>query len=149
MKSRHLAREIALQILYRYDIAGAHPTTSAALKTELEGHFGHFHVSENLQPFVALLVEGTLGSMSILDGLLEKHMANWRLSRLAHVDRSLLRMAVFEMTQVSDTPISVVIDEAVELAKQFGTADSPAFVNGVLDAIKGAREIQPAPASDH
>ncbi len=149
MKSRHLAREIALQILYRYDIAGNAPTTSAALKAELEGHFAHFHVSENLRPFVALLVEGTLGAMAILDALLEKHTDNWKLSRLAHVDRSLLRMAVYEMTQISDTPISVVINEAIELAKQFGTSDSPSFVNGVLDAIKGAREIPAAAPSDH
>lgn len=145
MKSRHRAREIALQILYRFDVA-AHisgkPLSSQAqelsgeLAQELEGHFKHFQVSPELQDFTAQLVNGTLNELPRLDSLLESHVSNWRLARLGFVDRSLLRLAAYELLFLGETPTSVVIDEAVELGKQFGTAETPAFVNGILDALK-------------
>lgn len=158
--SRHQAREVALQILYRYDIglqqaagsvaatgtdgaADASPLMIAAKShtqviDELNGHFDHFKVPVELRGFAAELVAGTLKEMGTLDGLLEKHASNWKIGRMGLVDRNLLRMSIYELSHFPDTPSSVVIDEAVELAKEFGTAESPAFVNGVLDAIKGA-----------
>jgi N utilization substance protein B len=139
--SRHQAREIALQMLYRYDEApaaadahGAKPPQ--ALIDELNGHFEHFQTPLELRSFTAELVAGTLRELPALDALLEKHASNWKIARMASVDRCLLRMAAYELGHFPDTPASVVIDEAIELAKQFGTAESPAFVNGVLDAIR-------------
>jgi N utilization substance protein B len=156
--SRHQAREVALQILYRYDMAlhsteaqaqgGSAPLTTAlpqaawsagtpsSVIAELNGHFDHFNVPLELRGFAAELVAGSLQEMPQLDALLEKHASNWKIGRMGFVDRNLLRMAIYELSHFPETPSSVVIDEAIELAKQFGTAESPAFINGVLDAVK-------------
>ncbi len=146
--SRHQAREVGLQVLYRYDIAlqaaavqaaaSQAPQSPQALIEELNHHFDHFKVPEELRAFAAELVAGTIRELATLDGLLEKHASNWKIGRMGLVDRNLLRMSIYELSHFPDTPASVVIDEAIELAKQFGTADSPAFINGVLDAVKGA-----------
>lgn len=139
-KPRHRAREIALQILYHYDVAahssGITAPKGAQLAEELRKHFDHFAVPDGLREFAAELVAGCLGRMDELDRTLELHAANWKVSRMGFVDRSLLRMALYELLFISDTPPSVVIDEAVELAKQFGTADTPSFVNGILDSVR-------------
>ncbi|MGK5081736.1 transcription antitermination factor NusB [Bdellovibrionota bacterium FG-1] len=136
--SRHQARETALQILYRYDSGSTVKTllTPTTILEEINKHFDHFRVADELRGFTAELVAGTLRELPTLDALLEKHAANWKISRMSSIDRNLLRMATFELQNFPDTPPSVVIDEAIELAKQFGSADSPSFVNGILDAIK-------------
>ncbi len=151
MKSRHRAREVALQVLYRYDVAqgaGKGPETIAPVGTptirglstefirELGAHFDHFEVPRELREFASQLVTGTLGEIDELDSVLETQASNWKVTRMPSVDRSLLRMAVYELKHFPETDATVVIDEAVELAKQFGTADTPAFVNGVLDALR-------------
>jgi N utilization substance protein B len=144
MKSRHRAREVALQVLYRYDVAkpaGPEPVLARSLSPEfvreLGAHFDHFDVPRELREFAAQLVTGTLGELSELDSVLETQAANWKVARMPSVDRSLLRMAVYELKHFPETDATVVIDEAIELAKQFGTAETPAFVNGVLDALRG------------
>ena len=137
---RHLAREAALQILYSYDLALESTSkpypTGEALAKDLVKHFEHFRVSEESRAFAGELVSGTLARTSELDQTLEKHAKNWKLSRMAYIDRNLLRMAACELIHHTGTPTTVVIDEAVELAKQFGTLDSSAFVNGILDSIR-------------
>ncbi len=145
MSFRHKSREVALQILYRLDVsaaeAGAAPgaPTQIATARDLTSHFEHFRVPEDTREFAAELVAGTLREQASLDALLEKQSANWKVSRMAHVDRSLLRMALYELLHGPGTPAAVVIDEAVELAKQYGNAESPAFINGILDAIRKAQ----------
>lgn len=140
MNSRHHAREVALQILYRYDLALHSGGTPAPMGTELihelQKHFNHFQVLETLRPFVAQLVAGTLQELTQLDQILEKHASNWKIARMASLDRTILRMACYELQYIQDTPAPVTIDEAIELSKQFGTAETPAFVNGILDAIR-------------
>jgi len=140
MKSRHRAREIALQILYQYDLAahssGQKPPQGQKLVADLSYHFEHFTVPEPLREFIGQLVAGTLTEVIQLDELLEKHAANWKVARMSSVDRSLLRMATYEMLHMKETPHSVIINEAIELAKQFGTSESPSFINGILDGIK-------------
>jgi len=140
MKSRHRAREAALQILYRYDLSlhstGTKPPSGTALAEDMVRHFEHFQVIPDLRPFSAELVAGTLMNQESLDEAIEKHAVNWKVSRMAFIDRCLLRMATYEMKNFPDTPPSVVMDEAIELAKQFGTAETPSFVNGILDAIQ-------------
>jgi len=139
MNARHRAREVALQILYRYDVDshsnGIQPPADMALAADLAKHFDHFQVPQALREFAAELVAGTLRKMPQLDETIEKHATNWKVSRMAFIDRSLLRMAIYEMGHFPDTARAVAIDEAIELAKQFGTSDTPAFVNGILDAI--------------
>lgn len=140
MKSRHQAREVALQILYKYDLAthsvGQNAPQGYDLTRSLKHHFEHFGVHESIRGFIGQLVAGTLERVKDLDPLVERYASNWKVSRMSSVDRSLLRMAVYEMIHLKDTPASVVIDEAIELAKEFGTSDTPAFINGVLDSIK-------------
>jgi transcription antitermination protein NusB len=147
MKSRHRAREIALQILYRFDMAshqsGVPIPSGPALLGELNQHFDHFAVPLELREFAAQLVAGTLAEVARLDALIEKHASNWRISRMGYVDRSLLRMATYEMAHfAAEVPHSVVINEAIELGKQFGAQETPAFINGVLDAVKSAIAAQ-------
>ena len=108
------------------------------LIADLRYHFDHFTVPEPLREFAAQLVAGTLDKVASIDELLEKHASNWKVARMSSVDRSLLRMAVYEMVHITEVPHSVVIDEAIELAKQFGTSETPSFINGVLDGIRGA-----------
>jgi N utilization substance protein B len=150
MNSRHRAREVALQILYRYD--GQQAGTARAendrppaqeLIRELGTHFDHFQVPVDLREFAGRLVAGTLTELAELDLLLETHASNWKVARMVSVDRSLLRMSIYELKHFPETDSSVIIDEAVELGKQFGSAETPAFVNGILDAIKGV--IRPWP----
>lgn len=142
MKTRHRAREVALQILYRYDVAQQTEHTpipeGAELLKDLTRHFDHFKVPEDLRGFAAQLVSGTLLKISELDPLIEANTANWKMSRLAPVDRSLLRMATYEMREIPETPATVVINEAVELAKQFGNEETPSFINGILDSVRKA-----------
>ncbi len=140
MKPRHRAREVALQILYRYDVAAATEgiaiPVGAELAKDLAKHFDHFQVPADLREFSAQLVAGTLTSRAELDALIEKNVSNWKLNRLGVIDRSLIRMAAYEMKSFPETSVSVVIDEAIELGKQFGNEDTAAFVNGVLDTLK-------------
>ena len=147
--TRRIARETALQILYRFDVPVASAGTptekpaatapeGAALSSALARHFEHFQVSPPAREFAAELVAGTLRFLTEIDASLEKHAQNWKLGRMSAIDRNLLRMASFELTHLTDIPAKVTIDEAVELAKAFGTADSASFVNGVLDAIRKA-----------
>ncbi|HAR44339.1 MAG TPA: transcription antitermination factor NusB [Bdellovibrionales bacterium] len=137
MNARHKAREIALQFLYRHDPISEQKTSDdEELAEELTAHFVHFHVPPESRQFAAELIAGTLREISTLDPLLEQQASNWKLNRMATVDRCILRMAVYEMKHFPETPASIIINEAVELAKEFGTAETPAFVNGILDAIK-------------
>jgi N utilization substance protein B len=82
------------------------------------------------------LARGAQANAARLDGLIAEAATNWRFDRIAAVDRNLLRLGAYELDMERDTPPSVVIDEAVEIAKRFGEADSPSFVNGVLDAVR-------------
>jgi N utilization substance protein B len=140
VNARHRAREVALQILYRYDMAmqsnGTPIPEGAELAKDLTRHFDHFQVTPNLREFAAQLVAGTLQTRQELDLLIESNVSNWKLNRLGFVDRSLIRMAAYEMKSCPETHVSIIIDEAVELGKQFGNEDTSAFVNGVLDALK-------------
>lgn len=140
MKSRHKARQAALQILYRYDLSwqnqGTLPPVDQALAADLTKHFDHFQVPTELREFAAELVAGTLTERSELDNKIEAKTPNWKLSRMSVIDRNLLRMALYEMFHFKDVPVKVTMDEAIELAKQFGTQESPGFVNAILDALQ-------------
>jgi N utilization substance protein B len=85
--------------------------------------------------FAEELVEGTMGNLEAIDAIVQRASRNWRLERMARVDRNLLRLATYELQYVPAVPAKVVINEAIEVAKRYGTAESPAFVNGLLDRI--------------
>lgn len=132
MPRRSRAREVALQVLYQEDL---NPTTEL-LESErfLRGRL----TARDLVEFATSLVDGVREHRSTLDALLGKTADNWTLSRMAATDRNVLRLGAFELLHTT-TPGRVVINEAVELAKRFGSKQSAQFVNGILDRLLSHR----------
>ncbi len=128
---RHLSRQIAFQYLYLLDVA--HERTSEL--QSVEQYFNHFLVPQDAREHAGRLIRGALASLTELDKTIEAHSDHWKITRMPLVDRNVLRLAVYEATIEKENPQRVVLDEAIELAKQYGSEDSPPFVNGVLDAI--------------
>lgn len=130
MGTRRRARECALQLLYMWEFHKAlgHAGVNA---------FWLDRPTEEpaTQDFASLLVEGVVRRLEEVDDLIRKASLNWRIDRMATVDRNILRLATFELMEVTDTPLKVVLNEAIELSKRYGSEDSSAFVNGVLDKI--------------
>jgi N utilization substance protein B len=139
--SRSRCRELALQFLYQAEFAGQRR------EIEVARFWRHFHKGSKTPAYLLRLVEGVTNHLAELDALIGRYSEHWRLERMAAVDRNLLRLAAFELLYEPRVPPKVVINEAVELAKRFGTEASGAFVNGILDRIRQAagREIQAAP----
>ncbi|MBN8548628.1 MAG: transcription antitermination factor NusB [Deltaproteobacteria bacterium] len=149
MKSRRKAREAALQALYQCDTLGEFDEACIDLyfkvfKTEacdpsapLEGT-----QKENLE-FCRALLSGVISSMSFIDSQISSASTNWSINRMCRVDRNILRLAVFEIAFMEDIPVSVSINEAIEIAKSYGTVDSPMFINGVLDNVAGVLDQNP------
>jgi N utilization substance protein B len=129
---RRRSREAALQVLYALDLARREGEPSA--QEAFESAAAHFELPEGARAFAKELVLGVMEHRTALDRRIAEHASNWRVERMAAVDRNILRLAAFEL-QFLDTPAPVVIDEAVDLARRFGGERSPAFVNGVLDAV--------------
>jgi N utilization substance protein B len=97
-------------------------------------------VGENYKSFALEIFHGVLENQSEIDRLMMEQATNWEIGRMAVVDRNIIRIAVFEILQMHQTPINVIIDEAVEISKKYSTKDSSKFVNGVLDKLKIIRE---------
>ncbi len=135
MGNRRKSREAALQALYQIDLAKAEPEKA------LEQYWKNNIDTEEIQEFANLLVQGVTSHLSELDQLIEKHSTHWKLSRMACVDRNILRMSAYELIYCKDIPASVSLNEAIEIGKKFGTEDSSSFINGILDNL--AREIRP------
>ena len=138
--TRHRSREAALQVLYAIDLDRRQTAeTSATVGAEeaFERVVAHFELPEGARAFAKELVTGVCHSREDLDARLAAHSENWRIDRMAAVDRNVLRIGAYEILH-TETPAAIVIDEAVELAQRFGGDRSPAFVNGILDSV--ARE---------
>ena len=139
---RHQSRQAALQALYAVDVVDRLRSSASPTEEEtFEGVAANFDLPEGARAFAKQLVAGVSAHRNALDARISGHAKNWRLSRMAAVDRNVLRLAVYELEH-GDTPASVILDEAVELARRFGDDPSPAFVNGVLDAV--ARSVRGA-----
>lgn len=134
---RHQARDAALQILYFAEVGKTGPVEA------IEAFFAEHgpDASEDLRAFAREIVIGTTAGMLDLDLLIQRHSEHWRLERLAVIDRLILRIGAWELQQ-PDSPPAVVIDEAIELARRFSSDDSVRFVNGVLDGIRKALDVQ-------
>lgn len=135
--SRSRCRELALQILYQADFIGHREGESARF-------WRHFHQGSQVPSYLQKLVDGVAAHQEELDALIKQYSEHWRLERMVAVDRNLLRLAVYELLYLPEIPAKVVINEAVELAKRYGTEFSGSFVNGVLDHIRQAigREVE-------
>ncbi len=144
MASRHRSREQALQMLYQWDLTKAHP------EQVMKAYWGGLSADEDTaakaeDAFANRLVEGVTGRIRQIDDLIKAHASNWRLERMSAVDRSILRMAVYEMLENTELA-PVVINEAIEIGRRFSGRESAGFLNGVLDAIRKSLE-EPDPAS--
>jgi N utilization substance protein B len=127
MAARSKARRRALDVLFEADQRGVDPLDVLAARVDRAEPPVHEHT--------ARLVKGVVDHQQRIDELIETYSASWPLDRMPAVDRALLRLSVFELLYADDVPDSVVIDEAVELAKQLSTDESPAFVNGLLARV--------------
>jgi N utilization substance protein B len=136
MGPRRKAREYALQMLFQWDITHDAIDQIAAtfFQNELEG-------STAVVEFARKLVTGTVENVEYIDRLIQRHAEHWRLDRMATVDRNLLRLATEEFLHDQETPKTVVINEAIEIARRFSSQESPQFINGILDSIKKELEI--------
>ena len=138
MATRREARELALQALYQEELQ----VDAADRERGLALFWGHFNRGQEVDPFARELVAGVLDNQERIDALIAQTAEKWSLSRLSRVDLSLLRLATHELMAYPQTPASVTINEAIEIARRFGSEDSAAFVNGVLDAIAASLGVK-------
>lgn len=135
MRKRTRARELALQLLYQADARGRDALdVDAFLAREAHGN-------DEVCAFTRQLVEGTLEMRPQIDAIIAAAAQNWHLSRMALVDRNILRMAVYEMGYLPDIPAKVSINEAIEMGKRFSTGQSGSFINGILDRIRREHDL--------
>lgn len=129
MTLRRKSREFALQMLFEWDMTRHKPA-------EIEKHFWKAaHAADSTRKFANQLFEGAVAQAESSNKLVEKLSENWRIERLAAVDLNILRLGIYELRS-GTAPAKVVIDEAIELAKKFSSAEAPAFLNGILDAAR-------------
>ena len=138
MRRRTLAREHALKILYQTDIT----------RQPLEGAFEAYWKEEptkdtEIITYAKLLSEGVRTHLKAIDDKISDYATNWQLTRMAVIDRNILRLGLFELKYTSDIPPKVAINEAVELAKKYGDLESSKFVNGILDKIHKKEIVEP------
>ena len=130
MMRRSRAREVALQLLFQRDL-------NPGVGREAIAEFARDRLRDPvLEPFSLGLFDGVVAHAADIDGRLTAAAENWRLQRMAAVDRNVLRLGGYEILFTPETPATVALDEAIELARRFGSAGSPAFVNGVLDRLR-------------
>ncbi len=129
MKSRTRARGVALQVLYEVDIANHNPVE--VFQSRLEDS----PLTDELAEFARQIIFGVIPLTHNLDHLIEKYAPEWPLEQIAAIDRNILRVSLWEFAIQRETPVKVAINEAVELAKQFGSDSAPRFVNGVLGSL--------------
>jgi N utilization substance protein B len=134
---RRKSREFALQVLYQWEI-----TKKDVTKILSEFH-ASFSGSEGRDEFMNRLALGVLEHCQEIDRLIEKYSENWRLVRMDIIDRSILRMAVFELLHCEDIPPKATLNEAIELGKRYGSEDSGSFINGILDRIQNEAVRKP------
>ncbi|UCD36447.1 MAG: transcription antitermination factor NusB [Nitrospiraceae bacterium] len=135
---RRRAREYALQILFQLELSG-NELTERVFDEFWEGNEEDREVRE----FTRQIVTNTLTHLGEIDDMIKKAAEHWSVERMAVIDRNILRAAVFELAYRKDIPSSVVINEAIEIAKKYSTEDSAPFINGILDRI--AHSVSPAP----
>lgn len=153
---RRHARECAVQILYQLDAQLSGGKAHEQVERELDLYFSHLFpgeefettaLSPEVESFARRLVEGVAARSQEVDDTIQQASQNWRLERMSRVDRNVLRLAVFEMLHLSESPRRVVLNEAIELAKKFGTQESGAFINGILDRIGHEHGMDESPTA--
>lgn len=141
MGFRRKAREYALQMLFQWDI------THDSIDSIMIPFWENLETPEpqEVREFANALATGTIAQVEKIDGIIQRHADNWRMDRMAGVDRNLLRLATYEFLSADDLPKAVIINEAIEIARRFSAAESPQFINGILDSIR--KEVETSGAS--
>ena len=129
MHQRRKAREVTLQVLYALDVQ------NIALTEAIDLFWASFEAPEEARKFSSLLIEGAWNNRERIDRLISDSSENWTIARMSRVDRSILRMAVYEFLFCHDIPPKVTLNEAIDLGKVYGSENSGAFINGILDAL--------------
>jgi transcription antitermination protein NusB len=137
MGKRRKSREVALQFLYQLDLSEA--TDPAPYEAEF---WARHATDDEGRGYAGALVSGTTANRTAIDQLITQYTEHWDLDRMAVVDRNILRLAIFELLWREDVPPKVAINEAIEIAKKFGTRESSRFINGILDRVH--KELRPA-----
>jgi N utilization substance protein B len=132
MGKRREGREVALQLLFHWDLN----VQKAPQATDLDLFWELRNVIAGVRSFAMTVLNGVIAHQSTIDSKITKYTANYELKRISAVDRNILRMAIYEMLYAIDVPPIVAINEAIDIAKKFGTEESGKFVNGVLDRVK-------------
>jgi transcription antitermination protein NusB len=131
-EARHRGRERAVQWLYQWELSGLDLDDVLSREHQVDLHAP----DRERDAWAVALVRGTARELARIDPLITQHATNWRIERMAVIDRVILRLGVYELLCTPDTPPAVVIDEAVELARTFSADQAVGFVNGVLDAVR-------------
>ena len=143
MGKRRLSREIALQFLYQFDtFIKSSDTSDWNFADSFEDFCSTFDETQDdeVLDFSIILSSGTCDNIQSINKIIKNYSDNWRLDRMSKIDRNILRMAVYEMVYLRSIPPPVTINEAIEIAKKYGSEDSAAFINGILDRIKVASQ---------
>ncbi len=149
MTMRRKGRECALQILYQADVLSRTKDSKngdinanslanmsqANVTTAVENFFAHFDAPTDVYEHASSIVHGTQRNLAQIDTIISDCSPHWRIDRMSIVDRNVIRLATYELIYVPEVPTSVILDEAIEIARRFGTERSSQFVNGLLDAI--------------
>jgi len=130
MRKRTVARECALKILYRIEVA------RDTAESSMEDFWAKTSYNEEVKDFATSLVRGTCENLSKIDDIISQCADNWQIKRMAVIDKNILRMGTFELLYMEGVPPKVAINEAIELAKKYGDIDSGKFINGILDKIR-------------
>ncbi len=130
MGERRTARECALQLLFQLDVTGEDAETGIEKYWQLKDK-----VSYPVQEFCERIARGYWEHREEIDAIISENADNWRLTRMANVDRNIMRIAIYEFLYEEDIPPKVSINEAIEIAKRFGGSESTQFINGILDAV--------------
>lgn len=144
MPARHRSRQRALQVLFLWDQRKQHIDEAISSFYETLGSEEEDPQPTPVDEFMESLVRGAAADSAVIDQQISAKSSNWRIERMAVVDRNILRLAIYEMNQM-ETPPAVAIDEALELARQFSGDESVAFINGVLDAVRRDADQQQTP----
>ena len=130
MGNRRKSRELAMQALFYMDTNG-----DISLEN-LDLYCSNFQPTKDVRPFFLKLVRGVISSRSRIDAIIERFSSNWKMHRMSGVDRNMMRLAVYETLFCDDIPVKVSINEAIDIGKKFGSQESGAFINGILDSIR-------------
>jgi N utilization substance protein B len=131
MHQRRKAREVTLQVLYELDVQDIGPAEA------IKRFWAHFEAPEEARTLSSQLIEGAWSHRDEIDQLISGSSENWTMARMSRVDKSILRMAVYELMFCRDIPPKVTLNEAIDLGKVYGSENSGAFINGILDALYG------------